>query len=60
MALLFVNRRPGAGNKKPTTVASRGLLSKSSLVSTSAHGVAYDDDQQNDLSNQILHLARGR
>jgi len=42
-----------AGNKKPTTVASRGCLSKFSLFSTSADGrVAYDDQQQHyDLSN---------
>jgi hypothetical protein len=33
--------------KKPTTVASRGCLSKFSLHSTSPCGfVAYDDDQQ--------------
>jgi len=43
--------RPIAGaNKKPTTVSSRGFLSKFNL-STSAYGVAgYDDDcQQDDL-----------
>jgi hypothetical protein len=39
--------------KKPTTVASRGCLSKSELRSTSANGVvAYDDQQQqHNLSN---------
>src|SRR5256885_14960324 len=38
--------------KKPTTVASRGCLSKFCLFSTSANGlVAYDDQQQFDLSN---------
>jgi hypothetical protein len=35
----------GVGNKKPTTVASRGFLSKYSLPSTNAYGIAnYDDD----------------
>jgi hypothetical protein len=39
-------------NKKPTTVASRGFLSKLNSASTSAYGVAnYDDDQQQNLSN---------
>src|SRR6266576_3634956 len=38
-------------NKKPTTVSSRGFLSKSYLT-TSADGVVfYDDDYQGDLSN---------
>jgi hypothetical protein len=47
----------GAGNpgctKKPTTAfASRGFLSKTDLISTSAYGgVAYDDYQQNNLPN---------
>jgi hypothetical protein len=38
-------------NKKPTTVSSRGFLSKFCLT-TSANGVvSYDDQQQSDLSN---------
>ena len=41
---------PWVNSKKPTTVASRGFLSKSVLTSTSAYGAAnYDDDQQTDL-----------
>src|SRR5213078_4551347 len=37
--------------KKPTTVASRGFLSKLNSRSTSPYGgVAYDDDQQSHLS----------
>jgi hypothetical protein len=40
-------------NKKPTTVSSRGFLSKFHL-STSANGVvSYDDDYQGDLSNIV-------
>jgi hypothetical protein len=39
--------------KNPRPFASRGFLSKSSLSSTRAYGIAaYDDDQQNNLSNQ--------
>jgi len=42
--------------KKPTTVASRGFLSKFNLTSTRRHGVAYDDnDRQRYLSNSINH-----
>jgi hypothetical protein len=39
--------------KKPTTVASRGFLSKSGLRSTRSYGIAAydDDDEQNYLSN---------
>src|SRR5262249_45137046 len=39
--------------KKPTTAfASRGFLSKTDLISTSpSGGVAYDDNQQDSLSN---------
>jgi len=45
---LWLSRGP---NKKPTTVSSRGFLSKSYLT-TSANGVVfYDDDYQRDLSN---------
>src|SRR5947209_2384822 len=42
--------------KKPTTVASRGFLSKSSLASTSPGGIAgnYDRDYQ-DLLNVFNH-----
>jgi hypothetical protein len=49
----MIFERPAAGIKKPTTVASRGFLSKSGLFSTSANGgVAYDDNQQqSNLSN---------
>jgi len=40
-------------NKKPTTVSSRGFLSKSNLT-TSANGVvSYDDDYQGNLSNAL-------
>ncbi|MCL4789860.1 MAG: hypothetical protein KJ070_24290 [Verrucomicrobia bacterium] len=43
-------------NKKPTTVASRGFLSKSGSTSTRADGIAaYDDYQQNNLSNCAKH-----
>jgi hypothetical protein len=42
--------------KKPTTVASRGFLSKFSSPSTNANGVAnYDDYQQCILSNTNQH-----
>jgi hypothetical protein len=38
-------------NKKPTTVSSRGFLSKFKLTTTSANGVAfYNDDDQCNLS----------
>jgi hypothetical protein len=41
----------GQGTKKPTTVSSRGFLSKSNLATTSADGVVYyNDDCQDDLS----------
>ena len=45
-------------NKKPTTVSSRGFLSKFNLTTTSANGVAsYDDDDcQHDLSVVVQHL----
>jgi len=43
-------------NKKPTTVASRGFLSKSGSISTRADGVAdYDDCQNNNLPNDSKH-----
>jgi hypothetical protein len=44
-------------NKKPTTVSSRGFLSKFNLTTTSANGVAsYDDDDcQHDLSVVVQH-----
>jgi len=50
--VLFCLRQVIAGaNKKPTTVSSRGFLSKICLT-TSANGVvSYDDQQQDDLSN---------
>jgi hypothetical protein len=49
--VLFLVVQPQV-NKKPTTVASRGFLSKLVSASTSANGgVAYDDDQQSNLSN---------
>jgi len=48
----FLSGRRG-NTKKPTTVASRGFLSKSGLRSTRSYGIAaYDDDQQDYLSNQ--------
>lgn len=44
--------------KKPTTVSSRGFLSKSGLTSTS-HGVPRDDDYEDafyyDLSKCVMH-----
>jgi hypothetical protein len=36
-------------NKKPTTVASHGFSLKLGLASTSANGVANDDDQHDNL-----------
>jgi hypothetical protein len=48
----FVSGPEAAGTKNPTTVASRGLLSKLKSGSTSnRRGVAYDDDQQDRLSD---------
>jgi len=43
-------------NKKPTTVASRGFLSKFNLTTTSANGVANDndDDRQNNSLSRVL------
>ena len=42
--------------KKPTTVASRGFLSKSSSTSTSTNGaVSYDDYQQDCLPSIVQH-----
>jgi hypothetical protein len=49
--------RPGP-NKKPTTVASRGFLSKFALNATSLHGAAaYDGGHacQNNLQRTCLH-----
>jgi hypothetical protein len=47
--------------KKPTTVASRGFLSKFNLTSTRRHGVAYDDnDRQHYLSNSINHCGQNK
>jgi len=46
-----------AGIKKPTTVASRGFLSKLFRSSTRTNGVAYYDDQQVNLSNFVNHGA---
>jgi hypothetical protein len=41
-----------AGIKNPTTVSSRGFLSKFNLTTTSADGVVrYDDQNQSDMSN---------
>jgi hypothetical protein len=45
----------GAGNKKPTAVASRGFLSKAFSTSTSTNGVANYDDDPNYLSNFSIH-----
>jgi hypothetical protein len=46
----------GAGNKKPTTVASRGFLLKLFLLSTSSPGFAYYGDYQcYYLSNCCVH-----
>jgi hypothetical protein len=57
MVLSLVAR--SAGNKKPTTVASRGFLSKSTLASTSPGRVVqpYSDEQQFNLSNDNIHEA---
>jgi hypothetical protein len=40
-------------NKKPTTVSSRGLLSKFNLTTIANGVVSYDDDYQSDLSNIV-------
>jgi hypothetical protein len=46
----------GRKNKKPTTVTSRGFLSKFNLPSTSPGGIAaYHDDYQQYLPNLIHH-----
>jgi hypothetical protein len=48
----------GEGNKKPTTVSSRGFLSKFWLHTTRPDGVAvyyYDDQAQVDLSDIAEH-----
>jgi hypothetical protein len=46
----------GADNKKPTTVSSRGFLSKFFLKTTSTDGVvSYYDDCQINLSNILEH-----
>src|SRR5262245_29007827 len=49
--------RQSRANKKPTTVASRGFLSKFRLASTSPAGGAdnYNDDLQQYLSNVSNH-----
>ncbi|HEX3798259.1 MAG TPA: hypothetical protein VH413_06110 [Verrucomicrobiae bacterium] len=57
LILLFKLKPVGAShNKKPTTVASRGFLSKSVLASTSPGHAAYYDDYQ-DLLNIFNHYA---
>jgi len=38
-------------NKKPTTVSSRGFLSKSNLTTSADGVVSYYDDYQGNLSN---------
>jgi hypothetical protein len=49
--VFFVVAGSRESNKKPTTVSSRGFLSKFCLT-TSANGVvSYDDQQQSNLSN---------
>ena len=49
--------RPRVDNKKPTTVASRGFLSKSCSASTSPGGIAgYDDRDYQDLLNIFNHF----
>jgi hypothetical protein len=43
---------PQVQKKNPRPFASRGFLSKTDLISTSANGgVAYDDNQQSSLPN---------
>ena len=52
----FVAGLSRGSNKKPTTVASRGFLSKFYSASTSPGGIAaYGNDYQNDLSNIHYH-----
>jgi hypothetical protein len=54
--VLFSVVAGGAGNKKPTTVSSRGILSKFVLITTSTNGVAcYYDDCQFYLPNVFEH-----
>jgi hypothetical protein len=51
----------GRGNKKPTTVASRGFLSKFASSATNPAGVAvgYDDDDRTNINLQRIHLHCG-
>jgi hypothetical protein len=56
--LLMAGASVGLTNKKPTTVASRGLLSKLRSASTSTSGGAgnyYQRDVNDDLSNNTEH-----
>src|ERR1039457_6185118 len=56
ICLLCLWLAAAGAQKSPRPFASRGLLSKLSLPSTSAYGVAnYDDDQQGYLSNVHYH-----
>jgi hypothetical protein len=59
LILSYLSRLVGAGNKKPTTVSSRGFLSKLLLHSTSRHGVACYDDYQYNLPNNEIHVRQG-
>jgi hypothetical protein len=49
---LFVAAGRGL-NKKPTTVSSRGFLSKFYLTTSADGVVSYNDDYQSDLSNTV-------
>src|ERR1017187_5865050 len=56
ICLLRLRLAAAGAQKSPRPFASRGLLSKLSLSSTSAYGVANDDDgQQSYLSNVHYH-----
>jgi hypothetical protein len=56
MRLLRLWLAAAAGaEKNPRPCSSRGFLPKFNLVSTSAYGVAYDDDYQSYLSNFQKH-----
>src|ERR1035441_2732901 len=56
ICLLRLRLAAAGAQKSPRPSASRGLLSKLSLPSTSAYGVAnYDDGQQSYLSNVHYH-----
>jgi len=58
LSLLMAGASVGRTDKKPTTVASRGLLSKLGSASTSTSGGAgnyYQRERNDDLSNNTEH-----